>query len=151
MEVKQITLDELKPIKSEGLDLSQYHNKQVRIEKAEVLQVPSSFTPFKKGSATEHILQWVLKVQSEVVASIGEGDERIDFRASEIFNLVQDDEGNLKGYPENEQSNIMKFMKDIRANSPHEIVGKTATIKAYDKEQVIEGKKVKRTYLKFKY
>lgn len=152
MEVeKVISLSELKPIKSESLDLRQFHNKQVKIEKARVIQVPSTFTPLLKGSTTEHIPQWVLKVESEVVGSIGEGTDKIEFRCSELFNLVQNEEGNLRGYPTDDKSNLMKFMKDIGASNPDKIIGEFATAKAYDKIQNIEGKEVKRTYLKFKF
>jgi len=148
---KVMNLSDLKPIKSEGMDLKQFHNKNVKIERARVVQVPSTFTPMAKGSTTEHQPQWVLKVESEVVASIGEGEEKIEFRASELFNLLQDDDGNLKGYPDNDKANIVKFMKDINANHPDEIVGKSATVKAYDKKQIVDNRERVRTYLGFKY
>lgn len=150
-EVIQKKLSDLKPVKSESLDLQQFHNKPVKIVSADIIQVPSRFTPLVKGSQTDRLPQWVLKVQSEVVATVGEGNETIEFKASEIFNLVQDDDGNLIGYPENEQSNIMKFMKDIRANTPEAMIGKMATIKAVDKIQQVDGKPLSRTFLKFKY
>lgn len=148
---KVIRLDELKPIKSEGLDLKQFNNRQTKIERATIVQVPSTFTPLKQGSTTEHLPQWVLKVEGEVVASIGEGEEKMEFRPSELFNLIQDDEGSLKGYPQNEKSNLTKFMSDVGAKSPEDIVGKTSIVKAYEKKQIVDGKEYLRTYLKFKY
>lgn len=152
MEVQKVMdLNALKPVKSEVIDLRQYNNRQVKIESAKIIQVRSDYTPLIEGSETEHIPQWVLKVESEAIASMGEGDEKIDFRASEFFNLVQDDKGNLKGYPDNERSNLTQFMKDIGAKSPDEIIGKSAIVKAYDKEtETASGKRV-RTFLKFKY
>jgi hypothetical protein len=54
-------------------------------------------------------------------------------------------------YPENDKSNLQQFLKDINVKNPSEICGKSATIKAYDKKQTIEGKEILRTYLKFKY
>jgi hypothetical protein len=65
--------------------------------------------------------------------------------------LEQDENGNLKGYPQNDKSNIMKFMADVGARSPDEIKGKKATIKAYEKKQIVDGREQVRTYLKFKY
>lgn len=150
-QVKQTSLSDLKAVKSEQLDLKQFHNKSVIIEIAEVVQVPSKFTPLVAGSQTEHIPQWVLRVKSGILATIGEGEEAIEFRASEIFNLVQDEKGDLTGYPEHEQSNLAKFMKDINAKKPEEILGKSATVKSYDKNTIVDGKPVTRTYLKFKY
>lgn len=138
-------LSDLKPIKSESIDLKQFHNRQVPVDKCEIVQVKSKYTP--KDEKGEHILQWVLKISSPVLIAIGEGDEKIEFRASELFNLIQDEKGNLIGYPESKDSNLMRFMTDIGAKKPEEILGRTATIKAYDKETE-DGT---RTYLKFKY
>lgn len=148
---KVMSLSDLKPIKAEGLDLKQFNNKRVKIERASVINVPATFTALVKGSATEHLPQWVLKVESDIVATIGEGDDKIEFRASELFNLIQDDSGILKGYPENDKANLVKFMRDINAKNPAEIVGKDSIIKAYDKKQLVDGKEFIRTYLKFKY
>lgn len=139
-----LKLSDLKPIKSEGINLNKFHNQKVTIENAELMQVKSKFTPKKDN---EHIPQWVLKVSSPVLITVGEGEDLLEFRASELFNLIQDKEGKLIGYPESLDSNLQKFMKDIGATKPQDIVGKTAMIKAYEKETE-EGS---RTYLKFKY
>ena len=138
---KQVELSELEPIESSGgVDLNKYHKTNAKIETAEIVQVASKFTECKT--------QWVLKVSSTVLETLEREDEdNIDFRASELFNLSQDDEGKLLGYPDSEDSNIGKFMADLKVKEPKEIVGKEITIKAYDKE-VGDDKK---TYLKFLY
>ena len=142
-----IDLASLKPMKSgEPVDLKRFHNTQIAIEKCEVLQVPSGFTP--KGPDGRNIPQWVVKISSPILLTVGEGDSKIEFRASELFNLTQDKEGKLQGYPTNKDSNLVKFMKDIGATTPTEIIGKKATVKFYEKD-VSEG--VTRGYLKFKY
>jgi len=143
--MSETKLEDLKPVKSEGVNLKQFHNQQVEIAKIEIIQVPSKFTV--KDKQGNHLLQWVLRVSSPVLTAIGEGDTKIEFRASELFNLIQDDEGKLIGYPESPDSNLMKFAADIGVKTPQEFIGKKATIKAYDK--TIDGKI--RTYLKFKY
>jgi len=133
---KVIDLSELKPIESEGgVDLEQYDKKEVLIDKAEVIQVNSEYTTCKK--------QWVLKVSSEVLETLGEGDDLIEFRASELFNLMQDEEGKLLGYPNSDKSNLARFMSDIKATNPNEIKHKKALVKAYQKQD--------KTYLKFRY
>ena len=138
---KPVDLSELEPIQSgSGIDLSKYHKADVSIESAEVIQVNSDYS--KTGK------QWVLKVSSGVLETYEKEDgTKVDFRASELFNLIQDDDGKLKGYPDSPESNLKKFMADIRAEKPSEIVGKKATIKAYDKESNGQTK----TYLKFIY
>ena len=134
---KVMNLNDLKPVQggSESVDLEQFDKKECTIESAEIEQVKSDYTPSKK--------QWVLKIKSNVLAAIGEGDDKIEFRASELFNLMQDEEGKLIGYPEAEGYNLSKFMKDIKAKTPGEILGKKALIKSYLKGE--------RTYLKFRY
>jgi hypothetical protein len=134
---KVMKLTDLKPVQggSESVDLEQFDKKEVEIEYVEIQQVPSQYTETKTA--------WVLLVKSKVLATIGDGEDKIEFRASELFNLMQDKEGNLLGYPEAEGSNLAKFMKDIKAKSPAEIVGKKALIKSYPKGE--------KTYLKFRY
>ena len=132
---KVIDLKDLKPVKSEGVDLEQFDKKETELERVSIIQVKSDYSPTKK--------QWVLKVESKVLTEIGEDENKIQFRASELFNLTQDKEGILIGFPDNEGSNLYKFLKDIKAKTPTDIVGKSALIKSYDKN----GK----TYLKFRY
>lgn len=151
MEDKQVNLDEIEPIESQSVDFWQFNNKEIEIENAIVSQVPSKFVD------NEQKLQWVLKVSSKPIVSIGDGDDRVDFRASELFNLVQDDKGNLMGFPTGDSSNLMKFLKDVRVTNPEKlkslkevvnsIVGKKGFIKCQDK--VKDGKKL--TYFRFKY
>lgn len=137
-----------------GVDMTQFDKKPVKIASAEVVQVPSTFSATGK--------QWVLKVQSEVITTVGEGDSSFEVRASELFNLIQDETGKLTGFPTGEMSNLGAFTKDL--GIPNEalidtgldqlksaIVGKETITKAYDKESVVDGKPQKRTYLKFRY
>jgi hypothetical protein len=132
---KVMDLNELKGVEGISVDLEQFDKKEVEIEKAEIVQVPSEYSDCKT--------QWVLKVSSVILTSIGEGDDKIDFRASELFNLIQDKEGKLKGYPEAEGSNLAKFMKDLKVFKPSELIGKKPLIKSYQKND--------KTYLKFRY
>lgn len=131
--VEVVSLSDLKPVEGgKSINLNQYDKQQVKIEKAEVIKVKSNYT----GTKTH----WVLKVSSEVLTKLDD----IEFRASELFNLVQDEKGELIGYPTGEDAKLVKFMKDIKARTPKDIVGKSALIKSYDTE---EGK----TFLKFRY
>lgn len=148
-------LEQVKGIEGQSVDLWKFDKTTTKIDKVEVVQVPSQYTPLIEGTE-EHHKQWVLKVESEVLTSIGEGDEKIDFRASELFNLVQNDKGELQGFPKGEGSNLMKFAKDLRIDTTNidnlkvlieSIKSKDTLVKAYDKE--VEGNK--KTYLKFRY
>lgn len=142
-----IDIASLKPVKSGDIpDLRKFHNTQIKIDKIEVIQVASTFTP--KGPDGKNLLQWVLRVMSPPLATIGEGENKFDIRASELFNLSQDKEGKLTGFPTNKDSNLVKFMKDVGATHPNDLIGKTATVKFFEKD-VGDGQT--RGYLKFKY
>ncbi|GAG69879.1 unnamed protein product [marine sediment metagenome] len=148
-------MEKIPGVEGESVDLWEYDKKEVELKKVEVIQVPSKYTPLIEDSE-EHQPQWVLKVGSEVVATLGEGEDKIEFRASQLFNLIQDKEGNLTGFPRGKGSNLMKFLKDSKIEVEEDtnlnqvvklIKGKKALVKAYDKG---EGDN-KRTYLKFRY
>ncbi len=157
---EQKDLESVKGVESESVDLDKFHKTNVKVETTEVIQVPSTFTSLVEGTK-EHHKQWVLKVSSTILESIGEGEAKIDFRASELFNLIQDSKGELTGFPKGEKSNLMKFCKDLRISFEEienlkqlmkAIEEKDATVKAYDKEfETEDGKKFSRTYLKFLY
>lgn len=147
---EKTSFDDLGGVEQKSVDLWKYNNVKAKIESAEPLQVHSQFVE------TGDHMQWVLKVSSVVLETLGEGEDQINFRASELFNLVQDDNGKLLGFPTTEGSNLMKFVKDLGIKKPEEmkmseiiksIIGKEVVVKAYDKDY--QGKK--RTYLKFKF
>lgn len=151
---KQVDLDAVKPIESISIDLNKFDKKETEIAECIVLQVPSKFIDKEKNPMG---LQWSLKVISKTVETVETGDEKIEFVASELFNLVQDEKGELKGFPTGKDSNLMKFMADLRIKDPEKMpslkevvkamIGKKCLIKCYDK--TIDGKK--KTFMKFRY
>jgi len=156
MDGDNIDFTKIGPIQGTSVDLTKYDKLLTTIEKVEIIQLPSSFTPLIIGTQV-HLMQWVLKVSSVVLESIREGIDKIEFRATEIFNLVQDEKGTLKGFPTGDGAKLMKFLKDMKVSNPQEmksieeiknaIVGKQAVIKAETKER--DGKT--NTYLRFRY
>lgn len=138
-------------VEGKSVDLKKYKNQITTIEKVEVLTVPSRYTELIVGT-DQHMPQWVLKVSSVILEEIGDEDNKIQFRASEIFNLIQDKNGLLTGFPTGEGSNLCKFIKDIGLDISkitnlqelmNSIKGKNVVIKAYEKNE--------KTYLTFKY
>ncbi len=155
---EQTDLEKVGPVQGISVDLAKYDKQTTNIEKAEVTQLPSQFTAIVPGSNPPvHYMQWVLKVSSVVLESIREGEDKIEFRATEVFNLIQDDKGNLKGFPTGEGSKLMKFLKDLKVPSPEHlknlkevvaaVVGKQTVIKTETKER--DGRT--NTYLRFRY
>ena len=148
--------EDIKP--SEGgemVDLGKFDKKETQIEEVSIEQVKSNYTALIKGTE-EHIKQWVLMVKSKVLETIGEGDDEIKFRASEMFNLIQNDKGDLTGFPTSPKSNLGQLLTDLKVDISKlenlqqlidAIKGKMVLIRAYEKEY--EG--FKRTYLKFRY
>ena len=154
----ELNLEKIRGFESEGVDLNKFDKQSAKIEKVEVTQVLSNFTDVDEQG--NHLKQWTLKVSSGVLETLGEGDKKIEFRASELFNLMQDEQGNLTGFPTGNKSNLGKFLKDLKIDPKGlnlkqligQITGKSVIIKAYDKDVVgLDGRTNKRTYLKFRY
>jgi len=149
-------LDDIGPIQSATVDLAKYDKQTTTIEKAEVTQLPSQFTPLIPGTQ-QHYMQWVLKVSSVVLESIREGEDKIEFRATEVFNLVQDEKGNLKGFPTGEGAKLMKFLKDLKVPSPDHLKSLKEVIEAVKGKQCVIKTEAKEkdgrtnTYLRFRY
>lgn len=147
----QFDLKNIKGVKgnSAAVDLRKYDKKETTIAEAHVVRVPSQYS--------ETGYQWSLRVLSDVLETIDGEEGPIEFRASELFNLVQDEEGNLTGFPTGDGSNLMRFMRDIgitKADKLEDLAevievlkGKKVLIKSYEKGQ--DDKK--KTYLKFRY
>lgn len=142
------------------LDLKSHDKMPVKIEGSEIKKVHSKFVEQDTDGKIKH--QWILRIFSVPVMTLQGADGNVDFRASDLFNLVQNmDEsspnfGKLEGFPTGDRSNLAKFLKDLGvkieeledlSKLQEAIIGKTAVIKAYDKEK--DGKTM--TYLKFRY
>ena len=154
----ELNLEKIKGFESEGVDLNKFDKISAKIDKVEVTQVLSNFTNIDATGL--HLKQWCLKVSSEVLETLGEGDKKIEFRASELYNLIQDENGSITGFPTGNKSNLGKFLKDLKVDPKElnlkqlveQIKGKSVIIKAYDKDAVgTDGRTNKRTYLKFRY
>lgn len=154
----QTDLENVGPVQGAGVDTAKYDKQVTTIEKCEITQLPSQFTAVIPGTQPPvHYLQHVLKVSSVVLESIREGEDKIEFRASELFNLIQDSQGKLIGFPTGEGTKLMRFAKDLKIPEPDKfktlkelmdaIKGKQAAIKADPKTK--DGKTS--TYLKFRY
>lgn len=155
----KIDASNIKPTEGISIDLKKFDKKEVVIEEIEITSVPSNYTPLI-GESQQHQFQWVLKISSGILETIERGElpeDNIEFRSSELFNLTQDKEGKLIGFPTGEGSNLMKFCNDLGIDKPEEsetlqilidkIKGQKVLIKAYTKSY--DGKE--RTYLKFRY
>ena len=153
----EIDFEKIVGFKSEGVDLNKFDKQSVKIENVEVIQVKSEFTDLDEQG--NHYKQWILRVSSIVLETLGENNKKIDFRASELFNLIQNDKGELTGFPTGDKSNLGKFLKDLKIDSKDmnlkqlisTIIGKDVLVRAYDKDALVDGKAVERTYLKFRY
>jgi hypothetical protein len=154
--VKMEDLDKIGPVQSASVDLAKYDKTLTTIEKAEITQLSSQFTPLIPNTQ-QHYMQYVLKVSSVVLESIREGEDKIEFRATEVFNLVQDDKGKLIGFPTGDGAKLMKFLKDLKIPSPEHLKSLQEVINALKGKQVIIKAETKikdgrtNTYLRFRY
>lgn len=135
-EVNMTDVKDLKPIKSEGIDIKQFDGEKVEIEGIEQLRMPSEFA--------ECGYQWVARVFSRPLVNFKKDDgEEVKIRASELFNLSQDKEGKLTGFPVNEKAKLYRLMKKVGVEHPAELLGKKVLVTTYENK----GK----TFLRFVY
>jgi len=123
-----ISVKDLKPIETKGVDLSQFEGHQVRIEAAEVISVHSRFSANGNGESE------VLRVLSEPLSTMQdrEGND-VPLRASELFNLARSEDGFL-GWPTGAKGKLSRFLKKAGAKHPSELVGKEATVRIRSKQ-----------------
>ena len=129
-EVIQVTEDveNLKPIETKGIDVSQFEGQRVNIESAEGMKVRSKFRDNGNGESE------VLRVQSVPLGTIQDRDGNdTPIRASELFNLVRGDDGVL-GWPTGAKGKLAKFMKKVGAKHPSELPGKEAIVRIRTKQ-----------------
>ena len=153
-ETPAFDLDNVGPVENTSVDLDKFDKTKTVIAKAEVSVVPSQYCEIGR--------QWVLKVESEVLETVEKKESdgttrKIEFRASELFNLVQDDAGKLVGFPTGESSNLMQFAKDLGIKDADKLgslkslitnmIGREVLIKAH----LVKKGEAERTYLKFRY
>jgi len=112
-------ISNLKPVDRGGTDLEQFEGQKVKIESVTRLVVPSKFT--ESGN------QEVLKVQSVPVTVVEDSEgNKIEIRASELFNLVDSTSWSTKG-------KLQKFLDKQRVSHPKDLPGTWATIRLREK------------------
>ncbi len=116
-------VEDLKPLASKAIDLSQYEGRRVRIESVEVVRLPSKY------SATEDGETDVLRVQTVPLRTIQdrEGNDA-KLRASELFNLNRDTDGTL-GWPTGPKSKLAGFLRLTDSSAPSELPEKEVTVR----------------------
>ena len=127
-EVQELPLNikNLKPIESKGIDLTPFEGQRKVIEKLSVIEVPSKF--HESGKAI------VLKVETEPVTTLELSDgTKTEFRASELFNLTKDENGNI-GWSDAPNGALNKFLKRCGVSHPKDLVGIPVVIRKRVKE-----------------
>jgi len=117
------SVEGLEPIESEGLDLTPFEGKKVKIVKTEITEVSSQYSPTGK--------QKVLRVESEPVTTI-KGDDGIEkpISASELFKLTEKD-GKI-GWSKDERAKLQKFLNKLKVTKPSELKDKEVTVRLRD-------------------
>jgi len=119
---EEINLNNLKPIEVGGLDFSEYEGHKKKIEEIEILDMPSQFTKTGKTKVLKVITEPVTEVTSK------EG-KKTEIRASELFNLKQDEKSGSWGYSTSSKSRLQKLMVKCKCSKPSDLKGKFVIIK----------------------
>lgn len=128
VEVVNVNLAELPEVEREReplTDLNKHAMKLVPIEKMEIIRIPSPYA--KSADKKVHKLR-VLGVVVETVTT--EEGKVIEFRPSELLDLEEDKQGNLKGFPQSEKSKWQRLKRTLNiGENRHEAVGKPLPIR----------------------
>lgn len=105
MATEDVKLGQTGVVEGKSIDISPYVGKMTKIEKV-----------------TEHKGEYgyFVKVASEILGTEGEGENAIDLRASSIFNLSKDTEGNI-GWTE--KSKLAGFLKRMKVEHYRDLEG----------------------------
>ena len=96
--------EDLKPIEKQTIDTTPYIGKKVKIE--EVTQhITDRYAKSNNGKKSYYV-----KVSTEIVDTIGEGDNKVELRGSRIFGVQQDKNNQLGWTPDSKLSNFLKSM-----------------------------------------
>jgi len=117
----------MKPIEKVSIDLTPYEGKKAKIEKVEVVEVKSVWVDGKQVPKEKAVDTKCLKVSTEKLSEIEVKGEKKELRASELFNLVQDDEDNW-GFSTNEKAKLNIFMKKMKVTHPEKLIGKEVLV-----------------------
>jgi hypothetical protein len=109
-----VTVGDLEEVKLPVLDITPYVGKKVKIANAEVFQTT------QLGSVS-----YYLKVETETIKRVGEGEKAFDLKASRLFGLILMDDGTI-GW--GDQAKLAGFLKSMNCKKPTDLIGKTVTL-----------------------
>ncbi|MEK6879914.1 MAG: hypothetical protein AABY22_09920 [Nanoarchaeota archaeon] len=119
-----IKVEDLTPVKSMPLiDVRKYEGKRAKIAIVEVVDDTTNYN--KEGKWVEGLNRPVkkLRVATEILEVIKRDDSPdIELRAEKKFSLKQRKDGSW-GWPDNEKSNLYKFMRRQKVSLPIELKG----------------------------
>jgi len=144
VDVDPNNLEEVERKREPDVDLGQFRLKSAKIESVDTVRVNSPYAKAKDGKAHK------LKVTGEIVHVLEkEGQQKIEFRASELLDLDEDEEGNNPALPVNAEgkkpSKWQCFKKALNIEKPMDAIGKTLPMK------VTHNNKTDKDYLGFMY
>lgn len=130
--LKEYSIDNIPDIESgSGIELEQFAGQRVKIAAVKQLEVETHFD--EDGNYNESLKRKtrVLKVESEPVTEFKAKDGHlVSIRASELFNMKQDDKG-VWGIPTAPKSKIRKFLARQKVKTVKELIGTSVIIKDY--------------------
>jgi len=138
-------VEDMKPIESQGLDLSEYEGKKAKIEIVEVVDVESRYgdgetevdgrvyKSNEKLPEGKTIPTKVLKVSTEKLGEIETSEGKKEIRASELFSLKKDTKNKSWGWSTHEKAKVQKLYKRLGIRNPNTnpktaLIGKTVTV-----------------------
>ena len=113
-EDKEVNIGKIGEIDLPKIDVSKYIG-----QKAKIATVTTHKSALYEG--------YYIKIQSEVVETIGKGEKAIDLKASRIFGLQEDEKGKV-GYGKDTKLGV--FLTKMKCKEPKELIGKTIVLQS---------------------
>lgn len=129
-----MSLDDMKPVESKGVDFSDYEGQKKEIETVEVIETT---TPYDEDGQYHSDLKrtiQVLRVATGVVTKIETEKGEKEIMASELFNMKQDEKTGEWGWSSHKKAKLRRFMTKMGVNHPKDLKGKVVILKVRKKE-----------------
>jgi hypothetical protein len=118
-------IDDLKEIQvGEPIDLTEFEGIETTIDRLDVKEVPSIYTATGKAMC--------LLVESVPITTVEIDGKDVDIRASELFNLKQEEDGSW-GWSSSSRSKLQQFMRKLKAKTPKELINKKVRTRLREK------------------
>lgn len=114
--IEPVELENTRELDVQRLDVTEYIGTKAKIDRIQEMQGQYGY---------------FVKIDTSILAEIGQGDNSIKLRASKLFNLIQDQDGNI-GW--GKDSKLASFLKKMEVGHYKDLAGKLVIVQSQTKK-----------------